>query len=385
MSLCISTFPNSDEIIVAADTRKSIKIEGKSYILDDNTNKLYLVHEKLVFMCGMYDLCYAIILAFKNQGNGTIEKLRDIAIKYTDEYLESNGLQTAKNLFLCNLLVFRFDKDRNSPMVTNFHSDDNFELREFGRYGLWCHGTSCDVATDYIKKNMQKQPLNALFYNTYRKVACETIGGYMTVYRVDQKGINLIDRRQIPDSKKFTRIEALKNSFLFKNSPLAELNAGENVIMGPNASILWSQIANPPTIPDPVVLPSYIKSTYIDSITVQSPTIVGGTITGGVLRTADTTEKRIEINTTGIASYDGSVKSGFCTESGVFSEGAIKIYHLGGTAMSMYWNGLGYGSLSSGGHLYIENGGGAYKTVFTGTVDFTNATVLGLTTTATFG
>ena len=66
---------------------------------------------------------------------------------------------------------------------------------------------------------------------------------------------------------------------------IEDLVVGENVIMGPNARISWSQVTSKPDIP---VLPSYIKSTYIDSTTVQSPTIIGGQIIGGSITSNST-------------------------------------------------------------------------------------------------
>lgn len=64
-----------------------------------------------------------------------------------------------------------------------------------------------------------------------------------------------------------------------------ELVVGDNIAMGPNARISWSQVTSKPDIP---VLPSYIKSTYIDSTTVQSPTIIGGQIIGGSITSNST-------------------------------------------------------------------------------------------------
>lgn len=79
-----------------------------------------------------------------------------------------------------------------------------------------------------------------------------------------------------------------------------ELIVGDNITMGPNAYISWSNVTSKPTIP---VLPSYIQSTYIDSTSVLSPTITGGTITGTTIQTGYS-GSRIVLNGNNFASYD---------------------------------------------------------------------------------
>lgn len=176
------------------------------------------------------------------------------------------------------------------------------------------------------------------------------------------------------------------------------LKVGTEIQMGSNATISWDKVTGTPSIPTKAsdigalpdttsipVLPNYIKSTYIDSTTVQSPTIIGGLITGSVLQTADTTQKRIVIDTEGITSYDGSYKSGFFAKAGTYSEGALGINHMGNSAMSIHWNGQGEGTFECGGNLHIHAGTGSYKTFFSGNVDFGGATVTGISTVAKFG
>lgn len=53
-----------------------------------------------------------------------------------------------------------------------------------------------------------------------------------------------------------------------------------NIIMT-GGSIKWESIEDPPTIPDQITLPDYIKSTGITETSIQSPTISGGKIYGG--------------------------------------------------------------------------------------------------------
>lgn len=192
MSLCVSifpNFPNCNEIIVGADTRQSIKIDGKSYVLDDEFNKLRVVHDKLIFMCGIGGACEAIVESYKNQSDGSIETLKRIAQKVCELVMETNNISTIKNLFLCNFLVFEYDKRKGAPVVTNLHSEDDFTIRTYNYYLSWEAGARCDEAREYISKNIYSMPLDDLLLNIYKAVNCEEIGGKMQVYSVSYKGI----------------------------------------------------------------------------------------------------------------------------------------------------------------------------------------------------
>jgi len=92
------------------------------------------------------------------------------------------------------------------------------------------------------------------------------------------------------------------------------LKVGTEIQMGSNATISWDKVTGTPSIPTKAsdigalpdttvipVIPSYIKSTYIDSTSINSPTITGGTF-----RTTLVNNKRIEITSDGLISYNAS-------------------------------------------------------------------------------
>jgi hypothetical protein len=88
--------------------------------------------------------------------------------------------------------------------------------------------------------------------------------------------------------------QLVAGSALISTALIEQLVVGQNVLMGPNATISWGQITDAPNVP---VLPDYIKSTYIDQTTIMSPNISAGTITGAWIRTA-TSGQRVEISST---------------------------------------------------------------------------------------
>lgn len=194
--------------------------------------------------------------------------------------------------------------------------------------------------------------------------------------------------------------------------------------MGPNASISWSQVVNQPYIP---VVPGYIKSTYIDATQIFSPNINGGTIaigsgnnifkadwkgiylghsqyesanfrvgmdgslvalngkfngtingstiTGGLIRTAEPNMDRIELSDNGFNSYNKwGEKHGIAIDSDNFS--SLDFYyrdeHRGGLSHA-----AGNISLKTTmGSIFIEAPRYS-KTIFRGTVDFSEAKVIG--------
>ncbi len=124
-----------------------------------------------------------------------------------------------------------------------------------------------------------------------------------------------------------------------------ELVVGDNIEMGPNARISWSQVDEQPDIP---ILPDYIQSTYIDSTNVISPNITGGKITGSLLRTDIPGYERLELSGTGFKAYNKyNELNGVVIDSGNLS--SIKFYYqdelrgiiqqIGGSfAMYPYYN-----------------------------------------------
>jgi len=153
---------------------------------------------------------------------------------------------------------------------------------------------------------------------------------------------------------------------------IVDLVVGENVIMGPNARISWSQVTGAPSIP---TLPGYIKSTYIDATTVQSPTIVGGTISG--------------MHIYGSEFHGEGANSAYIKVGSSSGLGDIRLYR-GGTSTPVFWIYDGIDGIS-----FMSNLGNGSQTAFLmstgtatyayGTWNFSGATVTGLSAVAVFG
>ena len=157
-----------------------------------------------------------------------------------------------------------------------------------------------------------------------------------------------------------------------------ELVVGDNVIMGPDATISWSQVTGTPSIP---TLPSYIKSTYIDETNVISPNITGGVITGALFKTA-VDGKRLEVDSDGIVSFDKYDRlTGICIGIGTYAFSSLDFYHYDVKVASIQYDGLGrmsFGPLGDA-KLYISD---VYAE---GDWDFTLANISGLNIIAKLG
>lgn len=161
-------------------------------------------------------------------------------------------------------------------------------------------------------------------------------------------------------------------------SGIETLEVGKNVIMGPNATISWSQISNQPYIP---ILPSYIQSTKIGSTYIESPNITGGVITGGKIVGGSIEGGSITSNTTINVGTDARVGNNLYIgdQSSTTNK---RIYFNNG---SYLW---GYGSPGWSMGIKSDNLWIDTKTIeyAAGTkINFANADISGLAVTARFG
>lgn len=116
-------------------------------------------------------------------------------------------------------------------------------------------------------------------------------------------------------------------------------------------------------------LPGYIKSTYIDAAQIRSPSITGGTLTGGYVYGGRF------YNTAGAA---------YLTVGGS-SYGDLALYGSGNNRVFALEDGVGGISMATYGHTFLSVSSINGWATPSGTWNFSNANVTGLTTTAVFG
>lgn len=160
---------------------------------------------------------------------------------------------------------------------------------------------------------------------------------------------------------------SLVGSIDFSNLVVKNLVVGNNVSMGSNATITWSQVTNKDDVankwdiswdnlrnkPEIPYVPSYINSTYIGRTEIQSPTITGNvvnsaTFNGGVYRTWDNGVYGGQLDSYGIHVYSGNTQIGdFCyTNDNVYgNRNAVLLNSKNGYALK----------ISSSGNMSIES------------------------------
>jgi hypothetical protein len=150
------------------------------------------------------------------------------------------------------------------------------------------------------------------------------------------------------------------------------LTVGTNVVMGPSATIAWTNVTGAPV--SSWTNPSYITSTKITSTTIESPAISAGTINGTTITGAQINGGNINVTSDLFVGDNITLGTGLTRKTITFNSGAI-IQSLNSAEIKIsaentyIWDG----------NVNIGNSNTAvYRTNFYGLVDFSSATVAGI-------
>jgi len=126
MSLCVSLF-NEGNIHVWADSRVSTEIDGKSYLVTDEFQKIRQIGDKVIFISGDAELGVQVFDAIKP--DNSIELIRDIARGYYKEYFKANkDNQAAQEGHGIELGLYIFTLESNVPTFYQMHYGNDFEI-----------------------------------------------------------------------------------------------------------------------------------------------------------------------------------------------------------------------------------------------------------------
>jgi hypothetical protein len=204
MSLGI-TLSSKKEIYISADTRESIFIDNKLTKLHDNAEKIFVIHNKVIFCSGFSKVLDDTIEEFKKCKEGTIQELFNCSRKA----LKENPQYNDEELCLC-MVIAEYSKQYRECML---HSIVNYENKVLTRKfkdnitTVDTFGFATDRANELIDTYLNdvftdKEDTNAIYQYVYDGVCSEGIGGDLLVYKVSSKGIELNYKNPIKDNVK---------------------------------------------------------------------------------------------------------------------------------------------------------------------------------------
>ena len=192
MSLCVSLF-NAGNIHVWADSRVSTEIDGKSYLVTDEFQKIRQIGDKVIFISGDAELGIQVFDAIKP--DNSIELIRDIARGYYKEYFKANkdnlAAQEGHGIEL-GLYIFTLESD--IPAFYQMHYGNDFEIdrqepEDKQIFTVAAHSTE---ALTFIGKQLRGDgaiDIDKVVSSTYEHLADEIVGGYLHAFLVSKRGI----------------------------------------------------------------------------------------------------------------------------------------------------------------------------------------------------
>lgn len=402
MSLCFSYF-GKNQIFVCADSRVSITVSGEDYHVTDDYRKIRRVGDKIIFISGDVEMVERI---FNNINNSSsVRDIKNVAKWEFHEY-EKQLPQDDGGLVVKILMM-----ENRNPVYYFFNSNDFVLTKQNSNEGqIYAIGAHQREAMAYCLGVQNRQShigVDEAIVSAYHHVADETVGGKLHCFMISNDGIaegedEIKDRKPLKKAKgrTFPYHCTLDGNFVARNATLVNADISGNINMT-SGTVAWGNINSDPTISIAqttantavsgvtAIASGTYSGTFINGKMIYAPTLQGGrvignsiegsiitgsTIVGGVFKTADT-GNRIELNSSGLNSFNGSNQlHGVRIESSNYSS-------LG------FWSDGGFrGAVEAiGGNLQIKPSGGnlvlnanSNTVVLNGKVDFSNAIITGL-------
>jgi hypothetical protein len=135
--------------------------------MGDDAQKLRLVHGKLIFGAGVYDIFCRTIAEYSDSTDTSIENLRDIAKRWTDKYVQEVPKEVVnENLHNGQLMLFVmtvFELRNRLPFYTHIKGHQNFDIVEYeppqedGKVNWFLSGFYDSNLWDFVEECMKKQ------------------------------------------------------------------------------------------------------------------------------------------------------------------------------------------------------------------------------------
>lgn len=206
MSLCVLV-QEEDRIIIGADSREAIKINGELYATGRSVEKIRVIGDKVIFSTGNSFVASSILDEFQTSGNFSIENLERIKDRHVTKFINEHGDRYFQSGYdesqVVGLVVCCHQKGKS--MVYAMSSQNSEVFKSIGDTIRLADGSRSDVALGVLKKyesNHQNADMIEAYEHVYNSLADEGIGGTLTIFVLDGAGIKfatrpIIDSRDI--------------------------------------------------------------------------------------------------------------------------------------------------------------------------------------------
>lgn len=181
----------NEEIFIGSDSATSISLNGQLYRMDNHATKLYKFDNLVLFCSGDLDYCYKITNIFAKQNNKTIHAFRDI--------LRASHVNENVDAVICEY------KD-NKTWLYQISPYNNFEFITHtnlpkGGVNVISAGIKTVESFELANKHLVTgKTVSDLYKSIFNEISFEGIGGKLTVYRINRKGINVFLEHEIVEN-----------------------------------------------------------------------------------------------------------------------------------------------------------------------------------------
>lgn len=192
MSLCLLV-QTRDQIIVAGDTRESIRVNGALRATGTYIQKIRRIGDRIIFSTGNSYVAKSVLDEYQTSGNLTIDNLVAIKERHVKQYAAQHGARYAEErghaLALKDILslIVCFVKDGISH-VYNISSETP-EIQKFIGESLTISDGSRSNEALKLYKSYRGTSVREAFRSVYNTLADEGIGGDLTIFAIDRKEI----------------------------------------------------------------------------------------------------------------------------------------------------------------------------------------------------
>lgn len=269
MSLCVSYYLNG-EIFAYADSRVSAYMDGVSYHVHDDFEKMRQIGDKVVFTSGDLSLCEALYTTI-NTGS-TIEDIASAARMLYTEFTATHP-DYDNGDYGVEFGIYVHVIEDGTPVYYQLRYKDDFEpdRQEPGSQDMFAVAGRSDEALEHIASYVNRDiSVDKGIHRTYERLANETIGGNLVRFTIKPDGIER-DVRPIRESK--------------------PLRKWQVVSAGLHADMQGNVVARK------ITLTGTVENSSINTSTITAGTINGGTINGAqIIGGSITSNTDININ-----------------------------------------------------------------------------------------